>query len=380
MIHEIEPPTDCDCPSPPRANAARGLVRVAVFQPLWAVPFALFFGTMYGGHWHDYVQCYWLALTFSYCIGLGLWACRHFIVPRLVSGEPLASTRRIWIVGVCIGATCLLSSYVAAIINHLFILPGFLGSLRAVAVSGMFTLLFTALFGGISYAVVFYRHALERAGAVEKIRRELAEAELRALRTQIHPHFLFNTLNSIAALIGENPAAAEDVVTRLADVFRYALRASDHEHASLAEELDFLRSFLEIERIRLGPRLQILEQIEPGLDAARVPSLLLQPLVENAVRHGIAPRLEGGTLTLAARRERDLLVLEVGNDGPGLWDGRPSDRGYGLRSVRERLRLAGPPHALEVISAAGAGSLVRVTLPLTLPVQPDGAHTQEIRP
>ena len=365
-------------PRPTPARPLRALLQTALLQPLWALPFAVFFGTIYGARWRDYLQCYWLSLTFAYCIGLGMWACRYFVLPRLRRDEALPNRRGIWISGVCIGASCLVASYVAAFIIHLFILPGFLGSLRAVAISGMFTLLFTFLFGGISYAVIFYRQAVERAGAVEKIRRELAEAELRALRAQIHPHFLFNTLNSIAALIHEDPNAAEDTLTRLADVFRYALKASDHEHAQLAEELGFLRSYLEIERTRLGARLRVREDIAPGLEAVPIPSLLLQPLVENAVKHGIAPRVEGGTLSLTARREGDMLVLEVGDDGPGGWDGSASENGFGLRSVRERLKLAGPPHALDVISGRGAGTRVRVTLPFHPPAGTDPVATKGI--
>ena len=342
----------------------RQLLQMIWVQPLWAVPFAAFFGTLFGAHWADYVKCYWMSLTFAYCIGLGLWTSRNFIVPRLTRGEPIDSTRKIWIAGLVIGGTCLISAYVAAFIIHLWILPGFLGGVRAVIVSGMFTLLFTALFGGISYAILFYRHAVDRGRAVEQIRAELAEAELRALRAQIHPHFLFNTLNSIAALIHQDPAAAEDTLTRLAEVFRYTLQASEREHSALADELGFLRSYLEIERTRFGERLTVHERIEPGLEATPVPSLLLQPLVENAVRYAVAPRTEGGTVSLSVERRGETLVIEVGDDGPGLTEAATTGNGFGLRSVRERLELAGPPHALEILTGPGAGTRVRVTLPL----------------
>jgi LytS/YehU family sensor histidine kinase len=289
---------------------------------------------------------------------------RCFILPRLLPCEPPESSRRIWVAGLTIGGACMVSSYVAAILIHLFILPGFLGSVRAVIVSGMFTVLFSLLFGGISYAIVFYRHSVDRARAVEQMRAELAEAELRALRAQIHPHFLFNTLNTIAALIPQDPAAAEETLTRLAEMFRYTLQASEREYSSLDQELDFVRSYLEIERTRFGDRLTVRESIEPGLSATPVPSLLLQPLVENAVRYAVAPRSEGGVLSLTVRRQGETLVLEVGDDGPGLQGAAPSGNGFGLRSVRERLQLAGPPHALEVLSGEGPGTRVRVTLPL----------------
>src|SRR5262249_19636433 len=155
------------------------------------------------------------------------------------------------------------------------------------------------------------------------------------------PHFLFNTLNTIASLIHSNPAGAEDTTTRLADVFRYTLRASEREHARLGDELEFLRAYLDIERTRFGGRLRIEDAIAPGLESQLVPCLLLQPLVENAVRHGVSQRAEGGTVRITARRESDHLVIEVADDGPG-FDGRgvPGGTGFGLHSVRERLRAS----------------------------------------
>jgi LytS/YehU family sensor histidine kinase len=221
--------------------------------------------------------------------------------------------------------------------------------------------------GGIIYARIFYRQAVTRAIALERMQAELARAELRALRAQVNPHFLFNTLNTIAALINENPAAAEDVVTRLADVFRHALTASSREHTRLGDELEFMRSWLAIERVRFGDRLRIVEDIEPGLEDVPVPGLLFQPLIENAVRYAVAPRAEGGTVTLRVRRDADgtTFTAEIADDGPGIAPGvRPSGNGVGLESVRERLRLGGAGHAFALETAPGAGTRVRVTLPL----------------
>jgi signal transduction histidine kinase len=343
----------------------RAILDVAWQAPLISVPFALFFGTLMGSHPAGYLLAYKMSLVFAYAISLALWGVKQWIRPRLLRRAQAEGRTANLEIGVWIGAACIVASYLAAYVIHRTLLPGFLGGPRAVVVSGMFTLLFTALFGGINYAIVFYRQAVERARAVEVMRAELAQAELRALRAQINPHFLFNTLNSIAALIAENPRAAEDVTTRLAEVFRYALTASGREHARLGNELAFLRNVLSIERTRFGDRLAVEESIEPGLEATPIPSLLLQPLVENAVRHGISPRPEGGTIALAARREGDRLIVEVSDDGPG-FDRREQSAGsgFGLHSVRERLRVAGPPHALHVESAPGRGTRVRVVLPL----------------
>jgi sensor histidine kinase YesM len=333
-------------------------------QPLWAIPFALFFGTLYGpGTLGGYWMAYKMSLVFAYSIGVAIWVIASFVMPRLEaqgSGPSLGIQ-----IGLCFVVAAILGSYVAAFIIHFTLFPGFMGSWRSVVISGLFALLFSLLFAGFNYAIVFYRMAVERAKAAEQARAELAQAELRALRAQINPHFLFNTLNSIASLIATQPRAAEETTTRLAEVFRYALQASDRDQAPLARELEFVRSLLAIERTRFGDRLRVEESIEPGLEAASVPTLLLQPLVENAVRHGVSDRPGGGTVRIAARREGDRLVLEVADDGPGIDDSAaPSGTGFGLHSVRERLRAAGPPHALEIDSAPGRGTRVRVLLPL----------------
>src|SRR5207237_1154982 len=144
-----------------------------------------------------------------------------------------------------------------ALLNAVQTPRGFVRSPRAVLESGLFALLFATLFTGIAYAMVFHRLALERARAVELARAELAQAELRALRAQLQPHFLFNTLNTIAALIAENPAAAEETLVRLAEVLRHALEASGHEHVPLAHEPKFVRDILDIEHQRFGQRLHV---------------------------------------------------------------------------------------------------------------------------
>ena len=352
----------------PRPPLVRSLINALWQQPLWAVPFALFFGVLNNVGPAGYVKLYEASLVFAFAIRLALIAVELGLMPRLrptlergVAQRGLGS----WVIGLFYSAAAMVAAYVAGAIIHVWIIPGFLGSPRAWLETGMFALLFTTLFAGFSYAIAFHRVAVERARAVEQVRAELAQAELRALRAQINPHFLFNTLNTIAALIAENPRAAEDTTTRLADVFRYALQASDREHQRLGDELGFLRAYLDIERTRFGERLRIVETIEPGLESFLVPSLLLQPLAENAVRHGVATRPEGGTIQLDARRAGDALVIEVRDDGPGFGSERAlSGTGFGLHSVRERLRAAGLGDALQIESRPGYGTRVRVTLPL----------------
>jgi signal transduction histidine kinase len=350
-------------PAPHRSSIIVSLV-LAPF--LWAIPFALFFGTLYGGGWASYGSAYIVSLVFAAVIRGAILLAERLVVPRLrrragAGGYPWLLDAAVYMT-VSVGA-----SYVAAILVDRFLVRGFLGSPRAWLISGMFAVAFTVLVGGIIYARVFYRQAVSRAVALERMQAELARAELRALRAQVNPHFLFNTLNTIAALIGENPAAAEDVVTRLADVFRHALTASSREHTRLADELEFLRSWLAIERVRFGDRLRVVEDIEPGLDDVPVPGLLFQPLIENAVRYAVAPRAEGGTVSLRVRRDPsgETLTAEIADDGPGFAPGvRPSGHGVGLESVRERLRLGGAGHAFALESTPGGGTRVRVTLPI----------------
>ena len=353
--------------TPSRWNPAlRGLLRVAWRQALWAVPFALFFGLLNdsGRGFVVYVMSFKASLVFAYAIGLALWAVRYFIEPKLVRKATALSMDRSLRVGGAYVAAAIVGSFAAAFLIHRTLIPGFMGSPRAVIVSGLFTLLFSALFAGFNYAYVFYHHAVDRARAVETVRAELASAELRALRAQINPHFLFNTLNTIAALVRVDPAAAEDTITRLADVFRYTLRASDDTHQRLGDELAFLREYLAIERTRFTDRLRVVEAVEAGLEDAAIPGLLLQPLVENAVRYAVSPRGQGATIRIGARRDGDLLRIVVADDGPGMTEqASESGTGFGLHSVRERLRAAGPPHALHIRTGPDRGTEIELVLP-----------------
>jgi sensor histidine kinase YesM len=163
-------------------------------------------------------------------------------------------------------------------------------------------------------------------------------------------------------------------------VFRYSLASATRDAARFGDELEFLRAYLAIERARLGERLRFEEAVEPGLEAVPVPGLLFQPLVENAVRHAVADREAGGTVRLEARRVDGALRVTVADDGPGFTPGAPArGHGVGLESVRERLRIAGPGHALAIDSAPGRGARVTVTLPLEPRPEPPAAP-EEARP
>lgn len=199
---------------------------------------------------------------------------------------------------------------------------------------------------------------------------ERARAELRALRTRLEPHFLFNTLHSIRALVHRDPERATRAIEILGDLLRYVLdlEGREEERIPLREELAFTRAYLELERIRLGERLRVEESIDESALNALLPSLTFQPLVENAVRYGIAPRAAGGTLRLAVRGEGEWLALSVEDDGPGA-DPTAAEgaEGLGLRTVRRRLstRYDGLSE-LTVRTAPGRGFRVDIRIPLEM--------------
>jgi len=187
------------------------------------------------------------------------------------------------------------------------------------------------------------------------------EAELRALRAQIDPHFLFNSLNSIGTLTSEDPAAARRMCLLLAGFLRRSLQLGERERIALSEELALADDYLAIEKVRFGARLALDQRVEAGAGECLVPPLILQPLIENAVRHGIAQLTEGGTLRLAARRVGGRLVLEVANPRDPERTGRRG-AGLGIDNVRGRLRtLFGEAARLEIQTA---GAEFRVTLAL----------------
>jgi signal transduction histidine kinase len=203
----------------------------------------------------------------------------------------------------------------------------------------------------------------ERALAAEGLAHQ---AHLRALRYQLNPHFLFNTLNAISTLIVEHKNRdAERMVARLSDFLRLTLESATAAEVPLAEELAFARQYLDIQQIRFGDRLAVRYDVDAEALSACVPPLLLQPLVENAVRHGITPREEGGLLTLDARRVDDRLHLRVTDDGPGPPDdvSPASTQGVGLANVQARLQALYGDAARFRMDRADGGCVVSLTLP-----------------
>lgn len=203
-------------------------------------------------------------------------------------------------------------------------------------------------------------------GRQEELRELAVSAQLAALRAQINPHFLFNSLNSIAQLIVTDPIKAEACVERLGEIYRYLLQRAHADFVPLSEELSVAESYLEIERARFGDALTVEEKIDVRARHLLLPSLILQPLVENAVKHGISPKVGGGRVTIEASVFDGDLRLAVRDTGVGVRDQRNMfEDGVGLRNVRDRLlRLYGADYAPQVVSRPGDGTTVTLRIPL----------------
>jgi len=235
----------------------------------------------------------------------------------------------------------------------------------------LLNLVLATIFG--SAAFVYYS-LLGRASAMartlrekeineERLERLRMQAELDALQAKVNPHFLFNTLNSIASLISENPAAAEATVEKLSGLFRYTLRRGQQADVPLSEELEIVRSYLEIEKVRLGDRLHFSIRSGDGAGDVRVPPMIVQPLVENSIKHAIAADPAGGSIDVEAGLMDGKCVITVKDSGKGF---APAEGGFGLRSISERLNLVYGGRASLAIDRDGS-SLIRISIPLERP-------------
>ncbi len=216
---------------------------------------------------------------------------------------------------------------------------------------------------GLSHALDFYRRYRERELRASQLEARLAQAQLQMLKMQLHPHFLFNTLHAISALIHKDAEAADHMIARLSDLLRLTLESAGVQEVPLKQELEFLEPYLEIEQTRFQDRLQVGMDIDPAVLDALVPNLILQPLVENAIRHGVAPRSDPGRIEIRARRENESLRLEVRDNGPGLRQ-EALQEGLGLANTRARLeQLYGAEHRFELANATEGGLAVTLILP-----------------
>jgi LytS/YehU family sensor histidine kinase len=222
---------------------------------------------------------------------------------------------------------------------------------------------FAAIFAAV-IAIEHYRSLVETEQRASRLEKDLAEMQLQMLRAQIDPHFLFNALNGISALIETDPAGAQEMLSRLSALLRLALAAGSSQEVPLRDELIFVERYLDIMRVRFGERLQTCIDVSHDLLDERVPSLLLQPLVENCVRHGMHASPKTTTIDVTAVRDARSLRLTVTDDGTGLGPHPPRANGIGLGHTRRRLHhLYGDGATLHVADRPGGGTAVTITLP-----------------
>jgi two-component system LytT family sensor kinase len=220
----------------------------------------------------------------------------------------------------------------------------------------------------INHALDYHQRYQEKVLEKSQLEMQLAQAQLQALKMQLHPHFLFNTLHSISALLNKDTEAARQMIARLGDFLRLTLDNSGAQEVTLQREIEFLQSYLEIEHIRFQDRMTTHVEVEPHALDAQVPNLILQPIVENAIRHGIAPRSTPGRIEIRAEHKNSVLRIQVRDNGPGLSVNRSSvnlfKEGLGLANTRARLQqLYGAAHRFELANDPQGGLIVTLEIP-----------------
>jgi two-component system LytT family sensor kinase len=220
----------------------------------------------------------------------------------------------------------------------------------------------------INYLVQYYRAYHERALRASQLEASLAVARLETLKSQLHPHFLFNTLNAIVVLVRKNRnKEAEDMLTGLSELLRHSLENIGVQEVSLRHEIDFLKIYFEIEQVRFKDRLKVQLEIEPETLKASVPNLILQPLVENAIRHGVGKQRYAGLVEITAQRQNGSLIIQVRDNGPGLsgdWTAGDGGFGIGIPNTRARLRqLYGDAQTFDIRNSESGGAVVVLKIP-----------------
>ena len=230
---------------------------------------------------------------------------------------------------------------------------------------------------GLCYALAYYRESRSRALRSAHLEARLAEARLKTLEAELHPHFLFNTLHAISTLVHTQPESADRMISRLSDLLRITFSRSGAACIPLQEELEFLQKYLEIEQTRFQDRLSVEFDIDPDTLDAEVPRLILQPLVETAIKHGVAPRMGPGAVSIGSRRDGERLCLSIRDNGVGLTGGSRAQltSGVGLSNTRDRLDcLYGTDHSLNFVESRPG-----LTVEMRMPFHRVSAGTDESR-
>ncbi|MBC7918517.1 MAG: histidine kinase [Rhodoferax sp.] len=310
------------------------------------------------------------ALVYSLCIGITTWALidfgRHLFPSAAASGWPTG----FWglalpLVGIALGYAIGITAA-----DIWFARP--VWSLMQIPRYGYSVVISIVFSGAVTYYFYSRNKSAHLQQQAEKASLQASEARLRLLETQLEPHMLFNTLANLRVLVGRDPQSAVRMLDHLIAYLRATLAASRASSHSLGDEFDRLRDYLELMAVRMGPRLQYTLDLPDSLRDLAIPSLLLQPLVENSIQHGLEPQVGGGTITVSARQDGNLLTLQVQDTGVGLGQPAAEDKqpgGFGLTQVRERLAtLYGNASAIDLIAAPAGGTRATITFPLNSPV------------
>jgi two-component system, LytTR family, sensor kinase len=317
-----------------------------------------------GSFWHEFLVAssewyVWAALT-----PLVLWLCRRF---RITSQNWVAAVALHLAAGIVIS---FLQLAVQVKLNFV-VNPGYkMTYWRVLYFFATFKLHMNLLtywvIVALNHGIYYYAQSRSRELAWARMETELANAQLQALNMQLHPHFLFNTLHSISTLISDDPHVAREMVLKLSDLLRATLSKIETAEVPLRQELELLDCYLSIEQTRFKDRLTIEKEIDPHALPCEVPTMILQPLVENAVRHGIGKHKQADSISIIARRENGRLRLEVRNRVGRMENGGETARGIGLSNTRARLeQLYNHSHSFEITSGEGGGVAVRISFPAT---------------
>ncbi len=325
----------------------------------------------------DVGRMLWMNLLTAHCIGFAIFgligSAGYLIGGKKIDAWP--GVKRGWffsllaLAGVAVGYA--IAFALIAIIDERFTLRWVSGWFVAGAlmVWAVLSLLFWRFYSDrAKLAEAESRHVAERARA-EQLERHALDAQLRSLQAQIEPHFLFNTLANVVSLIDGKPADARRMLERLIELLRASLSASRAQHTTLGQEIDLVRTYLDILAIRMAGRLRYEIDVEPSLREYPLAPLLLQPLVENAIQHGLEPKIEGGRLRVVARAQGDVTEILIEDDGLG-FGATTHGGGVGLSNLRERLAALFGGAARLTIEDAQPGTRVRLRLPASGPILP----------
>ena len=296
---------------------------------------SLLFGLIFGYLNGDYIRSLVIAFSISYTIWFLNGLLHVFVMPRI---EAFPREKKLRIEIPCFGATSLLGFLIPMFVFSRVFGFDFVGKTLLFNL-GLLAFLFVFI-SGLIYSFQFYRELKERETLEEKLKTLAAEAKLKSLKAQINPHFLFNALNSINALVTQNPKMARKIIGRLSELLRISLEGREKTLVPLHEELEFAHLYLEVERIRFGDRMDFQEEIDPKLLSVSFPAMVLQPLLENAVKHGIAQKRGGGHVRLVLKRRNDHLECLLSNSvAENHAKQNLSRNGTGLQNIRQRLDL-----------------------------------------